>query len=165
MSGVIVTGPSGEDDFNFRLARNRHFEDHVMLTVLNNSERIMIYTFDDFFFGGVPSAGTVQSCGELEPWGSRVHCFSVRLTNTDQPRVRRIVGERRVPMRFGLATIFEPDWEAVDQVDPHEDAEEWNGIRGHADLVINPDFQRHYRGVVRVPGDITANYVLIYDVE
>ena len=165
MSGVVVTGPGGEEDFDFRLARSSNFEDVISLRVLNNTERIIIYTFDDFFFGGVPSAGTVQSCEELQPWTSRVHAFSVRLTNTDQPRVRRVAGERRVPLRFGLAVIFEPDWEAVDQVDPHGDQEEWNGIRGHADLVVDPDFQRHYGGVVRVPGDITANYVLVYNVQ
>ena len=165
MADVIVTGPSGEDDFDFRLTRGRNFEDIMTLRVINNSARMIIYTFDDFYFGGVPSAGTVESCEELHPWTSRIHTFSLRLTNTNQRGVRRTVGERRLPLRFGIAVIFEPDWEAVDQVDPHGDQLEWENIRGHADLVVNPDFQRHYEGVVAVPGNITANYVLIYNVE
>ena len=157
---VVVTGTGGEDNFDFWLDRRHNYEDVISVRVLNNSERVIIYTFDDFFFGGVPSAGTVHSCEELEPWRSRVHAVSLRLTNTEQPRVRRVAGERRLPLRFGLAVIFQPEWEAA-----NPDQEDWNGIRGHADLVVNPDFQRHYEGVVRVPGDITADYVLIYNMQ
>ena len=101
----------------------------------------------------------------LEPWTSRAHTFHLRLTNADEPGVPQTPSAQVVDFLFGLNVIFGPGWDAVDQVDPDADGGLLGDIRGHPDLIVAPDFQRHYLGTVIVPAGISAGYCFAYEIE
>jgi hypothetical protein len=165
--GSAAAVPAAET-FDFYLQngnrRYKHLVDQIEVEVHNDEPlRGCIYTFTDFIFAPHPAAGQVERFDVLDPGASRVHKFNVRLTNAKEVGVKRSVRRRRVPFRFGLAVIYEPSSEEVLQIDPSDSPSYLAGlVKSWDDLIIDPDCQPTYRGVISVPNDVTPNYVICY---
>ena len=166
MSVQLSNGP-GLRDFEFFFHRELDFKTSSVLRIKNPSERSVIYTFDNFSFGPLFSAGQVGRFWPLEAGGHREHVFTLELANANVPGAptTRGVTLRRVLFGFGLSMVYEPTSEAAEQVDPHGENNAYDGIKSYPELVTDPDGQELYIGAVNIPPGVSADFTIKYSVE
>jgi hypothetical protein len=160
-------GVSEDDTFDFVFEHHEGLADVLDVRVHNlDDDRSLVYTFDDFRWGdGIPSgsAGHIGPFRDLEPGTNCLHEFTVWLTRHEEPRVRCTTARRRVDFSFKLVVVYGPNDEVAGQVDPSsEDGPP--GLKGPADLLIDPDWSKCYRGTMSVPEGVTTDYFVNYKI-
>ena len=164
---VQVSNRLGLREFEFYFYRELDFKTSTILRIKNHSDKSVIYTFDNFSFGPIFSAGQVGSFWPLEAGGHREHVFTLELAHANVPGAptTRGLSLRNVLFGFGLSIVYEPTIEAAEQVDPHGEDHVYEGIKSYPELLTDPDGQELYIGAVHIPPGVSADYTIKYSIE
>lgn len=120
--------------------RGRRPVDQICVNVTNpNPTRSMVYTFDEFYYGGPTWSGREYPISPLGPGHTREHIYTLRLTGFSERGARRLNSDKTIYFKFAVAySAVLPDRE--------ESPDPW----------MDPDSRSYYRGAIIVPSGTTC---------